>query len=281
MKKHFITVEELSSRLNSQSLVILDGSWHLPDQGRDAKSEYLNQHIPGAKFFDIDAVSDQSVDLPHMLPNEAEFARAASDLGIWNDSPIVVYDSHGLFSAARVWWSFRVMGHADIKILEGGLPAWEAAGRELASGQEEMTVGAYTANIQRSRVADRDTVLNAIETASHPVLDARPTARFNGGGTEPRPGLRSGHMPGAKNVFFKSLLTEDGRLKDLDGLRAAFEDVGHDVGQPAITSCGSGVTAAILTLALAELGQDDIRLYDGSWAEWGADPNLPIATKES
>lgn len=281
MAKHFITPNELARSLNSQSLVILDGSWHLPGQGRDAHSEYLDCHIPGAQFFDIDAVSDRSVDLPHMLPNEAEFAIAAGAMGIWNDSPIVVYDSHGLFSAARVWWNFRVMGHADVKILEGGLPAWQACGHSVRSGHEQSTVASYQAHIQDARIADRDTVLKAIESASRPILDARPSERFKGGGTEPRPGLRSGHMPGAKNVFFKSLLTEEGHLKDADGLRAAFEAAGHDVGQPAITSCGSGVTAAILTLALAELGQEDIRLYDGSWAEWGADPDLPIATIES
>ncbi|MEM9715463.1 MAG: 3-mercaptopyruvate sulfurtransferase [Pseudomonadota bacterium] len=279
---NFITAAELSARMDEQSLIILDGSWHLPDQDRDAHQEYLDRHIPGAQFFDIDAVSDKSVDLPHMLPNEEEFAHAASELGIWNDSPIVVYDSLGLFSAARVWWNFRVMGHSDVRILEGGLPAWEAAGLKTSSGPPaENGIGSYTAHIQRQRVADRDAVLNVIENGGAAILDARPEARFNGGETEPRPGLRSGHMPGAKNVFFKRLLTDDGKLKSKDELREAFIAAGHIPGESAITSCGSGVTAAILTLALAELGEEDIRLYDGSWAEWGADPTLPIATIES
>ncbi|MEO0343988.1 MAG: 3-mercaptopyruvate sulfurtransferase [Pseudomonadota bacterium] len=279
--KHLISPTQLSAHLNDPALIILDGSWHLPDQARDPYSEYLDRHIPGAQFFDIDAVADQSDDLPHMLPDEDAFGAAASGLGIWNDSPIVVYDCHGLFSAARVWWSFKAMGHRDVKILDGGLPAWEAAGGALASGQEDPQVGSYSAHYQSHRVADRYAVLHAIENGAHPILDARPPQRFSGGGKEPRAGLRSGHMPGAKNVFFKSLLTDDGRLKRTDALREVFEAAGHDVDHPAITSCGSGVTAAIVTLALAELGQDDIRLYDGSWAEWGADHNLPLATIES
>ena len=279
---HFVSVDALAAQIESRmDLVVLDGTWHLPNAGRNPKAEYLDGHIPGAQFFDIDGVSDRNSDLPHMLPDEESFAAAASNLGVWNDSPIVVYDSYGLFSAARVWWSFRVMGHRDVKVLDGGLPAWTAAGHKTHSGQEEASIGSYTANIQANRIADGEDVLAITNDRSMAILDARPKDRFDGTAPEPRKGMRSGHMPGATNVFFKSLLTEEGCLKDKESLRATFEGAGFTPGDPAITSCGSGVTAAILTLALAELGQDDIRLYDGSWAEWGADPSLPIETTES
>ena len=279
---HFISVEQLvKQRASRNDLVVLDGTWHLPTAERDPKAEFEAAHIPGAQFFDIDAVSDSANDLPHMLPDEATFGQAASSLGIWNDSPIVVYDSYGLFSAARVWWSFRVMGHRDVKVLDGGLPAWTAAGNETRSGMEVADVASYTAHVQSRWIAGRDDVLSASNARSTAILDARPAERFAGTAPEPRAGMRAGHMPGATNVFFKSLLTDEGRMKDKESLRATFEGAGFTPGDPAITSCGSGVTAAILTLALAELGQDDIRLYDGSWAEWGADPSLPIETTES
>ncbi|MEM0976401.1 MAG: 3-mercaptopyruvate sulfurtransferase [Pseudomonadota bacterium] len=279
---HFISVDALAEQQETrQDLVILDGTWHLPTAGRDPRAEYLAGHIPGAQFFDIDGVSDTDSDLPHMLPDEVTFGQAASALGIWNDSPIVVYDSYGLFSAARVWWSFRVMGHKDVKILDGGLPAWTAAGNETRSGMEVADVASYTAHIQARRIAGRDDVLSASTHRSMAILDARPAQRFAGTAPEPRAGMRAGHMPGATNVFFKSLLTEEGRMKDKTALKDTFKAAGFTPGDPAITSCGSGVTAAILALALAELGQDDIRLYDGSWAEWGSDPDLPIETTES
>ena len=279
---HFVSVDALAAQMESRiDLVVLDGTWHLPNAGRDPKAEYLDGHIPGAQFFDIDGVSDRNSDLPHMLPDEKSFAFEAANLGIWNDSPIVVYDSYGLFSAARVWWSFRVMGHRDVKVLDGGLPAWKAAGHKINSGPEEANMGSYTAKIQPGRIADRGDVLAVTNDRSMAILDARPKERFDGTAPEPREGMRSGHMPGATNVSFKSLLTEEGRMKDKEGLRSTFESAGFTPSDPAITSCGSGVTAAILTLALAELGQDDIRLYDGSWAEWGADPSLPIETTES
>lgn len=253
---------------------ILDGSWYLPTDNRDPHAEYLKNHIEGALFFDIDAVSDQSSDLPHTMPDAAQFAGAVSRLGISNQDRVVVYDGAGLFSAARVWWMFRMMGHSDIFILNGGLPKWQDEGRATTAVVKTPAPGNFEAVADTRKLATPENLLNTTDQ----IADARAPARFAGTAPEPRAGLRSGHIPNSKNVFFKTLLNEDGTLKSAEALAQVFETAGIDPMKPVITSCGSGVTAAVLDLALTHLGAKDTRLYDGSWSEWGARTDLPIET---
>ncbi|HEX8472206.1 MAG TPA: 3-mercaptopyruvate sulfurtransferase [Brevundimonas sp.] len=269
-----ISTTELAALLNDPGLRIIDGSWHL--DGRDAAAEHLAGRIPGAVRFDLEAVSDHSTDLPHMLPTPEAFAEAVGALGVSEGDTVVIYDSVGLFSAPRVWWTFRLMGAKNVRVLDGGLPQWLAEERAIESGPVAAATPARFTPTPRTRdVADLTAILSAL-TGDAQIVDARPAARFNGEAPEPRAGLRSGHMPGALNLPSKSLLTEDGRLRRGDDLSARFAEVGLDLDGPIITSCGSGVTAAILTLALAELGRDSA-LYDGSWAEWGGRTDTPVA----
>lgn len=270
-----ISVEDLAGRLGQANLRIVDASWHL--DGRDARADFDQAHIPGAVFFDLDAVSDADSPLPHMMPSQAAFSQAVGDLGLAADDLIVVYDTAGLFSAARVWWMFRTMGARDVRVLDGGLPLWRSCGFAVENGPAVVRSAVFDAVATPHAVAALADVRDALDRGDAQVIDARGAARFAGQAAEPRPGVRSGHMPGAINLPFGRLLGPDGRMKRGEALAQTFVDAGVDLDRPAVTTCGSGVTAAILTLGLAELGRPS-RLYDGSWSEWGGRTDTPVQT---
>ena len=273
-----VSTDWLKAHLGDPDLRVIDASWYLPDQKRDARAEYDAAHIPGARFFDIDDVSDHRSDLPHMAPPPEKFVSRVRAMGVGDGHQVVVYDGAGLFSAARVWWLFRLMGKTDVAVLDGGLPKWRAEGGEVEDMAPVLRDRHITASRQNHLVRDVTQVAAATKLAGPQIVDARSPARFRGDEPEPRPGLRAGHIPGALNVHYRTLLADDGTLKDETGLRAAFEDAGVDLSRPVITTCGSGVTAAILALALARIGHADVSLYDGSWAEWGAYSDLAVET---
>ena len=273
-----VSADWLKAHLKDPDLRLLDASWHMPDSGRDPRAEYRDRHIPGARFFDIDDISDSRSELPHMAPETEKFMSRMRAMGVGDGHQVVVYDSTGLFSAARVWWLFRLMGKRDVAVLDGGLPAWEAAGGETEDMDPVIRDRHMTVSRQNQLTRDVTQVARAAKLRDHTILDARSPARFEGTEPEPRPGLRSGHIPGARNVHYRTLLNDDGTMKDADALRAVFEAAGADLDKPVITTCGSGVTAAILNLALERIGKTDHALYDGSWSEWGMYPDLPIAT---
>lgn len=259
----------LADRLGTAGLSVVDASWYLPTANRDGKAEFLDGHIPGAVFFDIDAVSDHSSDLPHMLPDPTGFAEAAAGLGVNTDDDIVVYDGGGLFSAPRVWWMFRLFGARKVHVLDGGLPRWKTEGRPLEQGAGQRTAGQFSAQFNKDGVASMADVAAALQDKSAQVLDVRAAGRFTGEAAEPRPNLPSGHMPGARNLPTTELVA-NGALKSKDELLKAFKDAGIDPDQALITSCGSGVSAAIANLALAVAGKPQPKLYDGSWTEWAS-----------
>ncbi len=272
---HLVTPQWLASRLGQADISIIDASWYLPDHKRDAKAEYAASHIPGAVHFDVDAIADHKSGLPHMLPSEKAFAKAAGEMGIASDDTIIVYDGLGLFSAARVWWTFRVFGATKVYILDGGFPAWVASGLPVSNSSEKPKKKHFEAQLDLTKVRTKSEMLDAIKSGNAAIADARPAARFAGTAPEPRPGLRGGHMPGAVSVPI-NLLVENGHLKSRSEIEAVFASQRLDLTGDVITTCGSGVTAAIIALALDTIGHTEHALYDGSWAEWGQVGDTPV-----
>ena len=276
---HLVSTDWLSERLNDPNIAVVDGSWYLPAMKRDGFKEYQAAHVPGAVYFDIDEISDHGSGLPHMLPPPDAFALHMRRLGIGDGATVVVYDGAGLFSAPRVWWTFRVFGAKDVFILDGGLPKWRAENRPVESGMTVRAPAKFTPKFDDSLVADLDRVEAALASSGAQVVDVRPAGRFRGEAPEPRAGVRSGHMPGSLNVP-SSGIVENGSLASPEKIRAALAAGGVDPDKPVIASCGSGVSAAILWLALDAIGKPPQALYDGSWSDWGTRADKPVATGE-
>ena len=275
--KTLVSTQWLADHIRDPDLRVIDASWYLPAMGRNARAEYDAGHIPNARFFDIDDISDSRSSLPHMAPPPEKFMSRLRAMGVGDGHQVVIYDGMGMFSAPRVWWTFRLMGKTDVAVLDGGLPKWLAEGRETDDLPPMIRDRHMTTQRQNHMVKDVTQVAHASKLNLAQIIDARPAARFRGDAPEPRAGLRLGHIPNAKNLPFAEVLKPDGTMKSVDGLRAVFADLGIDLSQPAITTCGSGVTAAILSLALERIGHPNHALYDGSWAEWGMYDDLDVA----
>jgi thiosulfate/3-mercaptopyruvate sulfurtransferase len=275
--RNFRTTAELAAELGDPNLGVIDASWHLPNTARIGAAEFHAKHIPGAVFFDIDTIADQDQGLPHMLPKPETFAKAMTALGLGDDMRFVVYDATGLYAAARVWWTLRAYRVDEVRILDGGLPRWIKEGRPLETGDAHPKPRPFTPRQADGFVASLDQVRAALKSGSAQVVDARPAERFRGAVPEPRPGVRSGRIPGSLNLPFVDII-EHGSLKASDALKAAFADRHIDLEKPIITTCGSGVTAAILALAVEEAGGKVAGLYDGSWAEWGSRSDCEVVT---
>ena len=273
-----VTTDWLAARLGGPDLVVVDATWFMPGTPRDARAEHAERHIPGAVFFDIDQISDHANPLPHMLPEPADFAVHPRRLGVEPGSDVVVYDAQGLFSAPRVWWTFRVMGHEAVAVLDGGLPKWIAEDHPVEQGWPQNPHGEFKARFDPGLVRDLASVLGVVETHAEQIVDARAAARFFGEAPGPRAGLRGGHMPGALNLSSAEVVAADGTLAARPVLERLFGQAGVDLDRPILTTCGSGISAAILALALARLGRWRTPVYDGSWTEWGGLADTPVVT---
>ena len=279
--KTLVSTDWLAGHLKDPDLRVIDASWYIPGGDRDAKAEYDAAHIPGARFFDIDEIADQRSDMAHMAPPPEKFMSRMRAMGVGDGHQVVVYDGAGMLSAPRVWWTFRLMGHRDVAVLDGGFPKWQAEGRATEDMPPVVKDRHLTARFQNQLVRDVTQVSRASKLGNPQIVDARAAARFRGDAPEPREGLRAGHIPGARNVPFDTLLNADKTMKSPEETRAIFEAAGVDLRQPIITSCGSGITAAVLALALERMGHDSWSLYDGSWAEWGMSPMVPVVTGDA
>jgi len=279
--KTLVSTQWLADHLKSPDLRLLDASWYLPEMGRDARAEYEATHIPGARFFDIHEIADLRSQLPHMVPPVEKFMSRMRAMGIGDGHQVVVYDGAGLLSAARVWWLFRLMGKFDIAVLDGGLPKWLAEGRPVEDLPPVIRDRHMTVQRQAQMIKDVTQVAAASKLKDHEIVDARSAGRFRGEEPEPREGLRSGHIPNSKNLHYQDLLKKDGTMKSVAELEKLFQNADVDLSKPVITTCGSGVTACILDLALERIGHKAHAVYDGSWSEWGMYNDLKVATGEA
>ncbi len=277
-----VSTEWLADNLSSPDLRVIDASYYLPNEGLNPRHEYEVQHIPGSVFFDIDEIADSNSDLPHMLPESFKFASRVRKLGLGDGLRYVVYDQRGIWSAPRVWWTFRYFGHDDVAVLDGGLPKWLAEGRPVEDGPGSAEERHFTARMNSFMLRDREQILANVAQAREQVVDARAQGRYEGKAPEPREGLRSGHIPGSLSLPFTQLIDPANQtMRPAADIKEIFEAAGIDLDRPVVTSCGSGITAAVLSLGLALLGHRDHALYDGSWVEWGGSETTPIETGPS